>query len=171
MLPDWEEFECGDSVRIGPCGAEVAAVDGADGDSNDGANDGDSHDGANDGADAAPEAADNGGPGGNFRLACTPSARLRGLPAYPHWNGTLLIAPCSDIHTFTVRRPIDVAFVREDGTVLASYRGVRPKRRIRCVGAKYVLERWEATEKQWFLPGETVNLQSGERIASVKQCG
>lgn len=40
----------------------------------------------------------------------------------------LVIAPCSAIHTFGMRFPIDVIFAARDGRVLKIARGVRPGR-------------------------------------------
>jgi uncharacterized protein len=46
-------------------------------------------------------------------------------------DSVLIIAPCESIHTFFMRFPIDVVFVRRDGTVARAFADV-PKRRIRA---------------------------------------
>ncbi|MGI6032023.1 MAG: DUF192 domain-containing protein [Coriobacteriales bacterium] len=80
------------------------------------------------------------------RWATSFAQRLRGLIGRcPEWlgdGGVLVIAPCSDIHTFGMRRDLDVAFLDASGKVLASYVAVGPHRRIRCTGAVAVLERF-----------------------------
>ena len=88
-------------------------------------------------------------------VACTVAARLRGLLGRASHEGALLLVPCNDIHTFGMRRPIDVAFVASDGAVLESYRSVRPNRRVRNKGATAVLERF-ASDDAWYEPGDLV---------------
>lgn len=97
-----------------------------------------------------------------FRLACTPFARLRGIRAYPTWKGVLILAPCSDVHTFGIRKSLDIAFVDRRGVVLESYRRVPPRRRRRCRGACYTLERWAEPEEEWFERGKSIMLQTNE---------
>lgn len=80
--------------------------------------------------------------------ACTLRSRLRGLLGKDVASGTLLIEPCSSIHTFGMRRPIDVAFVASDGTVLAVCRDLDPNRLLSCRGAVATFERF-ASEKPW----------------------
>ena len=100
------------------------------------------------------------GEGGSCRVsvACTPFARLRGLGALPAWQGVLMLAPCADIHTWFVRRPIDVAFVSADGRVLKTHRGLGPGSRRRCKGACYTLERWADAGGAWFKEGDVVSI-------------
>ena len=100
-----------------------------------------------------------------FILACTPWSRLRGMKAYPTWHGVLVLAPCADVHTFGIRRSLDIAFVDRWGIVLESYRRVPPGRRRRCKGACYTLERWAEPETSWFERGGSVFLQAGEAAA------
>lgn len=97
-----------------------------------------------------------------FILACTPWARLRGMKAYPTWHGVLVLAPCADVHTFGIRRSLDIAFVDRWGIVLESYRRVPPGRRRRCKGACYTLERWAESGEAWFERGGSVFMQAGE---------
>lgn len=91
-------------------------------------------------------------------LACTLKARMKGLLGRADVDGALLLAPCHDIHTFGMSRPIDVAFVALDGTVLASYRDVGPGRRLRSKSAVATLERFACANARWFEPGDSVQL-------------
>lgn len=93
-----------------------------------------------------------------LEVASTMGARLRGLLGRPDFDGVLMLVPCRDIHTFGMRRPIDVAFVAPDGTVLESHRSVPPARRLKNKGAAATLER-HATDTAWFAPGD--RLQEG----------
>ena len=68
-------------------------------------------------------------------------------------DGVLLLVPCGDIHTFWMRRPIDVAFLDSSGVVIESHRGVGPNRRLRNRHAKATLERF-ADNADWFEPGD-----------------
>ena len=57
-------------------------------------------------------------------------SRLRGLMFKKFFpaDEALAISPCSAIHTFFMRFPIDAAFVGRDGTVLRVARNIRPWR-------------------------------------------
>ena len=75
--------------------------------------------------------------------ARSPWRRLRGLlgrrelPA----GEALRIEPCTSIHTFFMRFPIDAAFLRGDGTVLRAISDLRPFRATRIYpGAAMVVE-------------------------------
>lgn len=69
----------------------------------------------------------------------------------------LLLAPCRDVHTFGMRKPIDVAFVSADGIVLSSYRAVGRRRRLRCERAAVTLERF-ASNEPWLRQGDHLTL-------------
>ena len=91
----------------------------------------------------------------DVEVACSPRARFRGLLGRDAIEGVLAIAPCHDIHTFGVRRSIDVAFVAPDGSVIAAYRELPPKRRLKCKGSFAVLERF-SDGSPWLRPGDRV---------------
>lgn len=91
----------------------------------------------------------------NVEIACTMRARLLGLYGRAGFDGALLLAPCHDIHTFGMRRPIDVAFIAADGTVVESHRDVTPCRRLRNGEAVATLERF-ASDAPWFAPGDRI---------------
>jgi uncharacterized protein len=56
-------------------------------------------------------------------------------------SGTaLILAPCSLVHTFGMRFPIDICFVARDGCVLSVQHSVKPWRIAGCLGAFAALE-------------------------------
>ena len=85
---------------------------------------------------------------------------LMGRPDLPEGSG-LCIRPCSSIHMFFMRFPIDVAFIDGDGRVVRAYHGIKPWRTTRVVfGAKAALE----------LPAGTLaraGVREGSRISVV----
>lgn len=91
-------------------------------------------------------------------IACSTSSRLRGLLGREEFSGALLLTPCNDVHTFGMRRAIDIAFIEPDGTVLEAHRGVGPCRRVRCRTAVATIERF-AAETPWFDRGDRVELK------------
>jgi uncharacterized protein len=60
----------------------------------------------------------------------------QGLPA----GHALIIAPCSLVHTFNMRFPIDILFVARDGRVLKARHGVPRSRIAGAFGAFAVIE-------------------------------
>lgn len=91
----------------------------------------------------------------NVEIACTLRARLLGLYGRDAFDGVLMLVPCNDVHTFVMRRAIDVAFVAADGAVLEVHRDVPPNRRLRNGHAAVTLERF-ASEEPWFTPGDQI---------------
>jgi uncharacterized membrane protein (UPF0127 family) len=74
-----------------------------------------------------------------LRLALGYWSRLRGLlgsSTLPPGEG-LLLRPCSAIHTFFMRYPIDAVFVDRCGQVVGLRRGLRPWRASGSVGGAY----------------------------------
>lgn len=68
--------------------------------------------------------------------------RLAGLAVGLRECGQVLAFPsCTSVHTCTMRRPIDVAFIARDGRVIARHDGVGPGRVLACPGAACALER------------------------------
>lgn len=84
--------------------------------------------------------------------------RARGLMRGGFGEGELLIAPCRDIHTFGLRRPIDVAFIDAQGRVLESRRDFAPRGRLKCPSACAVVERWAQDGCEWYEEGQRVGL-------------
>lgn len=101
---------------------------------------------------------------GNARAHCTLVVasgffdRARGFLAPRPPNALLLIAPCSSVHTFGMRFPLDIAFVGAGGKVLKSWRCVKAGKVLRCRGATGVLERKSTDEMRWYIAGEDVEL-------------
>jgi uncharacterized membrane protein (UPF0127 family) len=96
--------------------------------------------------------------------------RFRGL-AHPKFGGTcgtLLIAPCRSIHTFTMKRPIDVAFIDREGRVCRIHMALPPRRLLFCRRACAVLERPVSTRipsgpapgSDWLRVGDWLDLGS-----------
>ena len=59
-----------------------------------------------------------------------------GLPE----GAALVIAPCSAVHTFAMRFPIDVIFVRRNGQIVKLRRAMPPARMSAAIGAFAVVE-------------------------------
>ncbi|HVM08966.1 MAG TPA: DUF192 domain-containing protein [Acidimicrobiales bacterium] len=85
----------------------------------------------------------------SVEVADTFAARLRGLLGRDGIDGALLITPAKSVHTFGMRFPIDVAFVDETMTVIATctlppHRLSRTRWRARCVveAEAGAFERW-----------------------------
>jgi uncharacterized membrane protein (UPF0127 family) len=96
------------------------------------------------------------GPGAVVLEAGTVGSRLLGLArvdarSLPQGHA-LLLRPCSSIHTFGMRFPIDVVFADSDGNALRVVRDVPPWRILRCAGAAVALEA-RAGELSRFLEG------------------
>lgn len=90
-----------------------------------------------------------------LRIAGSRRERLVGLLHATHEAGLLMLCPCRDIHTVGMSYSIDVAFVDEEGTVVAAYRSVPPGRRLRCRRAIAVFERLTCG-KPWYEKGDRV---------------
>ena len=83
----------------------------------------------------------------------------------------LVIAPCSAVHTFSMRVPIDVVFLKKDGTIAKTCRGVKPWRMAGSLGAYAVIEAAEGfIERHELVPGEAVALrETGLAGAEVRE--
>jgi uncharacterized protein len=94
-------------------------------------------------------------------------SRLLGLallrPAELPSGHALLLRPCSSIHTFGMRFPIDVAFADDEGTVLRVIRGVPPRRVVRCPRAAVALEAHAGELGRFLLDGRG----AGSRLAAA----
>ena len=82
------------------------------------------------------------------RLLGLAFVRPRELPM----GHALLLSPCSSVHTFGMRFPIDVAFADEQGKVLLVIRDMSSRRVARCAAAAVALEA-QAGELSRFLEG------------------
>ena len=76
----------------------------------------------------------------------------------------LVIAPCSAVHTFSMRMPIDMIFVTRNGTITKTCRAVKPWRMAASLGAYAVIEAAEGfIERHELVPGEAVALRETGR--------
>ena len=71
--------------------------------------------------------------GSRIRLADGWLTRLRGMLARPapRPGEGLLLTPCSSVHMYGMRFPLDVAFLDRSGTVVAIYASLAPGSRTR----------------------------------------
>jgi len=79
---------------------------------------------------------------GSVELAVTRAARKKGLlgrDGLAH-DQALLIVPCSSIHTWFMRFPIDVIFAARDGRVLKTRSAIGPWRIFAALGAYAAVE-------------------------------
>ena len=72
----------------------------------------------------------------------------------------LLLAPCKGIHSFGMRISLDVAFLSENGEVLASERNLSPGQIRSNSKAVAVLERRSSPHDSWPEIGSRINLHS-----------
>ena len=94
-------------------------------------------------------------------LASTMRTRLIGLIGMRDFDGVLVLVPCNDIHTFAMKRVLDIAFVAQDGTVVEAHRAVPPNRRLRNRKATATLERF-ANDGEWYVPGDCIEIIKGD---------
>lgn len=85
--------------------------------------------------------------------------RTRGLLGQEPHELTVLLVPCSDVHTFGMKHNIDVAFVDVQGVVMEVYSDVGPRRRLRRRGAAGVLERF-SQNSSWVQKGDRVVIKT-----------
>lgn len=83
--------------------------------------------------------------------------RLRGLARRSPDRTVLVLPRCRDVHTMTMRHPIDVAFVGAQGMVLEVHRLVLPGVRLRHGRAVAVVERF-AQSGPWFMRGDVIEV-------------
>lgn len=89
--------------------------------------------------------------------------RARGLlgrgPSWLGEGGLLVFVPCKSIHTFGMRKPIDVAFADGRGRVLRAVHGMPPCRVAGCRGARIVIERFSSPARgSWFEVGDELGI-------------
>lgn len=98
-------------------------------------------------------------------LATGPIQRFRGLMLKRReefdQGSALIIDPCSSIHMFFMRFPIDVLYLDRNDTVVAVQESLRPWRvgRLYTKGAKYVIELPEGSvQKSGTAPGDEIQI-------------
>ncbi len=100
-----------------------------------------------------------------IRLAATWWTRAVGLLATPSLDDPsgLWIEPCNSVHTMGMRYPIDLVFVRPDGTVAKVVSHVGPWRMAGCRGVRSTLElRAGLASELRLVPGSRVQLTAEE---------
>ena len=102
----------------------------------------------------------------SVRFAVTRFDRLRGLFAYPHYYGLLVLVPCRSIHTYGMKKPIQVAFINKEGMVLEADPFVLPGTVLGKRDAVAVIERRinetqsQTRQCKWFQAGEIIALDT-----------
>jgi uncharacterized membrane protein (UPF0127 family) len=101
----------------------------------------------------------------SFMVAGTVISRLIGmLNDRVCSNGEILmLTPCHSIHTYGMREALDIAFVANDGLILAVYDSLAPGRHVTCSEAAFVLERRtkHAFGQPWFEVGQRLRIGVG----------
>ena len=100
-------------------------------------------------------------PYGDFRLLVSAPSRLKGLLGSRCTAVPVVLLPCSAIHTFGMRSPIDAAAADAGGSVLGVVLGLPPGRQWRVPGAFAVFER-PASSDPWFSAGEQLEIVLSE---------
>lgn len=102
---------------------------------------------------------------GRIAFAADISKRIRGLLFRDEFLGELLLIPCRSVHTFGMRKPIDIAFVNNEGEVISSFLRVEPRRHICELGSYAVIERFSKEGSYWYEPGDRVyfDVEKGNR--------
>lgn len=83
--------------------------------------------------------------------------RLRGLAGRRPDHTVMAFPRCRDVHTLTMRHPLDIAFVDRRGAVVEVHRLVLPGARLRNDRAFGVVERF-ARSGPWFMRGDVVKV-------------
>ena len=82
----------------------------------------------------------------------------------------MIIAPCSAVHTFSMRVPIDLVFVSRNGTITKTVRGVKPWRVASSMRAHAVIEAAEGfIDRHELVPGEVVALRETARATRASE--
>lgn len=126
-----------------------------------------------------------------IHIAASWRRRFQGLAGWDSAtdsNEVLLLVPCNAVHTYTMRQPIDVAFVDHTGTVCRTFLNLPPRRHISCRKACATLERYSPpgnagtsgeipphaslfVDDGWFHVGESLELNTTESslIAAIEE--
>jgi uncharacterized protein len=117
--------------------------------------------------------------GSRIRVADRWLARLRGMLARPapESGEGLLLTPCSSVHMYGMRFPLDVAFLDKEGAVVAMYPSLAPWSRTRWHrNAAHALELPSGTLKEsdtglgdvlvWSVAAQTTPRQTSLEVVS-----
>ena len=100
--------------------------------------------------------------GGTWVIAASPLMRLRGLAGRPPDRTVMVLPRCRDVHTLTMRHPLDLAFVDRAGRVIEVHRLVLPGTRLRSDRAFGAIERF-ARPGPWLMRGDSVEIPGGKK--------
>lgn len=101
-----------------------------------------------------------------LEVAASPDRRSRGLLGRDGLDGALLISPCSGVHTFRMRFPIDVAFLDKTWTVVDVVQMKRNRMGMFRLRAKHVLEaEWGAMARWGVKQGVRLDMEYEPRAA------
>lgn len=101
-----------------------------------------------------------------LEVAASPDRRSRGLLGRDGLDGALLISPCSGVHTFRMRFPIDVAFLDKTWTVVDVVQMKRNRMGMFRLRAKHVLEaEWGAMARWGVQQGVRLDMEYEPRAA------
>lgn len=106
--------------------------------------------------------------GGVWVVADRPLLRLRGLAGRRPDRTVMMLPRCRDVHTLTMRHPLDVAFLDKAGRVVEVRRFVLPGLRLRNERAWAVVERF-ARPGPWFVRGDRCRMASPARSARSRR--
>ncbi len=94
-----------------------------------------------------------------FIIASSWLSRVRGLFFRKGYKGHLILVPCKDIHTYGMRREIDVAFLSHEGIILSTFLRVKPGSRLYCRDAYAVVERF-SKDDCWYKEGTELKIKT-----------
>ena len=80
--------------------------------------------------------------------------KLIGIKSKKIKTRAVILYNCCDVHSFGLKKNLDLAFVDKYGKTLKVVRNFRPWSRCKCKGAKYVIERYSQRNRPWFKEGE-----------------
>lgn len=107
--------------------------------------------------------------GGIWLVATSPLARLRGMAHRPPDHTVMVFPRCRDVHTLTMKHPLDIAFVDRRGLVVEVHRLVLPGVRLRHRRATAVVERF-ARSDPWFERGDLIELPDRRNRPMGEKC-
>ena len=108
--------------------------------------------------------------GGTWIVASSMLARLGGLARRAPDHTVMVFPRCNDVHTFTMKHALDIAFADKDGRIIAVHRAVPPRTRLRYGRAATVVERF-SREGPWFERGDVLALACCEKRGGGGRCG
>lgn len=106
--------------------------------------------------------------GGVWVVANRPLVRLRGLAGRVPDRTVMVFPRCRDVHTMTMRHPLDVAFLDRAGIVVEVRRFVLPGMRLSNRRASGVVERFYQPGP-WFVRGDRCRMEGSYAKRSARQ--